>query len=69
MKVTGCLDETGSRALLDAVEAAIEVRDAVVVELDATEALSGETLRNLAACASRGALLRFNRTVGDRETR
>jgi hypothetical protein len=62
MTVSGRLDETGSRALLDAVAAAIDDRGAVIVELEVTEGLCGETIRNLAACASRGALLCFHPT-------
>jgi hypothetical protein len=61
MRVEGVLDEIASRALLDAVEAALEGSEAVRVEVVVTDGLSRETIRNLAACASRGARLRFNR--------
>jgi hypothetical protein len=61
MRVEGVLDELASRALLDAVEAARQAGEAVLVEVEVPDGLSRETIRNLAACASRGARLRFNR--------
>jgi hypothetical protein len=64
MRVEGHLDDCGSRALLDAVEAAVGEQDSVVVLLDARQPCSGEAIRNLAACAARGALLRFNPADG-----
>jgi hypothetical protein len=66
MRVEGHLDDCASRALLDAVEAAVAERDSVVIVLDARQPFSGEAIRNLAACAARGALLRFNPPDSDR---
>jgi hypothetical protein len=69
LRVQGVLDDTASRALLDAVEAALEDSDPVLVEVDVTGALTRETIRNLAACASRGARLCLTRPGGDSNPR
>jgi len=63
--VKGILDDTASRALLDAIEAALADSDPVLVDVDMTDGLTRETIRNLAACASRGARVRFNRPGRD----
>jgi ribosomal protein S5 len=65
LRVNGVLDDTASRALLDAVDAALEDGDAVLVEVDVADGLTRETIRNLAACASRGARVRFTRRGRD----
>jgi hypothetical protein len=67
--VKGVLDDTASRALLDAVEAALEDSDRVLVEVDVAGELTRETIRNLAACASRGARVHFTRPAHDSNLR
>ncbi len=60
IKVRGGLDEMSGHALRDAVEAGILVGLRVTVDIDTTEGFTSDAIRDLAACAHAGALLRFN---------
>ncbi len=59
IKVQGSLDHMSGRALRDVVEAGVLVGLRVTVDIDATKGLSSDAIRDLAACAHAGALLRF----------
>jgi anti-anti-sigma regulatory factor len=58
--VQGQLDDMSGRALRDAVEAALVADGRVVVDLEGSDGFSSQAIRELAACAHRGALLRFH---------
>ena len=60
IRVRGSLDDMSGRALRDAVEAGVLVGLRVTVDIDMTNGFTSDAIRDLAACAHAGALLRFN---------